>query len=422
MKAKALWTLAALLLLLAHAGAARAQRNVTFDSGIRSLRTYVAERTTAPPIIELGGSEHIVVDFDQLSHDYRRYVYQIEHCDAEWQPSEHLFESDYLTGNYVDKPIDDYAKSFNTTQLYTHYALRLPNPEVSFALAGNYRVTILDDTGDEPRPVAQAFFTVVNTKATLTATASTDTEIDRNATHQQLTIRLGFGQMKIRDARRELSIVVMQNRRKDNAVVRPAPTSVAGNALLWEHTRQLIFEAGNEYRKFELLSTRGGGLGVDNMRWFDPYYHATLYVDQPRRNYLTDEDQDGISVVRTTDGSNDDTETDYAFVHFALSTPRRADGDFYIEGNWTGNRFDPEWRMDYDEAAGCYTAAPLLKLGYYSYHYLFVPHDAPGRGLTATAEGDFYQTENEYTIIAYYAGQGMRYEEPVAALTFKFDP
>lgn len=418
MKAKVLIPLT----ICALAFTMKAQRNTPFSNSIRTLRTFVAERPTASPIIELSSGEHIAVEFDYLSHEYHRFLYRIEHCDADWNVSEDLFESDYLSGNNGEEPIDQETQSLNTMQQYTHYALRLPNERIGITLAGNYKLTLIDDTEGEPQPVAQAFFTVVNPKVTISATASTDTEIDRNDSHQQLTVRLNFNQLNVREPRKELSIVVLQNRRYDNAVIRPNATAVAPSALLWEHSRELIFPAGNEYRKFELLSTRRGNFGVDNIRWFDPYYHATLFVDEPRRNYLYDEDQDGLSVIRTTDGADSDTEADYVFVHFALNTPRRDDGDYYLNGNWTDDRLDAQWRMTYDEASGCYTAAPLLKLGYYSYQYLFVPHEQPGTGFTAPAEGDYYQTENEYTIIAYYRAQGARYEEPVGTLTFKFNP
>ncbi len=418
MKTKVLFILLSACICLT----ATAQRNTPLSSDIRTLRTYVTERPTAPPIIELGSDEHITVDFDYLSHTYHRFLYRIEHCDANWQVSEDLFDSDFLSGNNGDEPVGQEEQSRNTMQQYTHYSLRLPNENTDFLLAGNYRLTLIDDTEDSPRPVAQAYFTVVNPKVSISATASTDTEIDRNDTHQQLTIRLNYGQLNVHDPRKELSIVVMQNRRYDNAVVRPRPTSVAPSALLWEHDKDLIFKAGNEYRKFELLSTRRGNFGVDNVRWFEPYYHATLFVDEPRRNYLYDQDQDGLRIVRTTDGYDSATEADYVFVHFALQTPRRDDGDFYLNGNWTDDRLDDEWKMTYDDASGCYVAAPLLKLGYYSYQYLFVPHDSPGVGHTAQAEGDFYQTENEYTLIAFYRAQGARYEEPVGHITFKFRP
>ncbi len=415
-------TLLTYLLLFCFPVTALAQHNQVLTDNIKTLRCHVLERPDAFPSIELNGGEHISVEFDYLSHEYRRFLYRLEHCDADWVASGDLFDTDFLTGNNGEEPIEDYAKSINTNLLYTHYQLRLPNEKIGFRLAGNYRLSIIDDSGDEPTVVAQACFVVVRPSVTITAQASTDTEVDRNDTHQQLTVGVNFNGLPVRDARRELSIVVLQNRRYDNAVRRPAPTSVTAQSLLWEHARQLIFPAGNEYRKFELLDTRMGSIGVDQIRWFDPYYHATLFTDTPRRNYLYDEDQNGRSVIRTTTGGDSATEADYVFVHFSLQTPRRTDGDFYLNGDWTDDRFSDEWRLTYDDAGGCYRAAPLLKLGYYSYQYLFVPHDQPGVGQTAPAEGNFYQTENEYTLLVYHRAQGARYEEPVGVLSFRYRP
>ena len=123
MKTKVLITLTLCVL----AFPAKGQRNTPISSSIRTLRTFVAERPTAPPIIELNGDEHIAVEFDHLTHEYHRFLYRIEHCDADWNVSEDLFESDYISGNNGEEPIDQEAQSLNTMQQYTHYALRLPN-------------------------------------------------------------------------------------------------------------------------------------------------------------------------------------------------------------------------------------------------------------------------------------------------------
>ena len=43
------------------------------------------------------------------------------------------------------EPIEDYEKSFNTTVLYTHYSLRIPNENISLKLSGNYKLTVYND-------------------------------------------------------------------------------------------------------------------------------------------------------------------------------------------------------------------------------------------------------------------------------------
>ena len=40
----------------------------------------------------------ISIDFDDLTHTYRRLTYRLEHCEADWKPSVGLFESDVVDG------------------------------------------------------------------------------------------------------------------------------------------------------------------------------------------------------------------------------------------------------------------------------------------------------------------------------------
>lgn len=78
------------------------------------------------PIIQLTRGEHLEVSFDELTHEYRRYTYRIEHCDFEGKPTESLFESDYVSAAAEEGVIEDYEPSFNTTVQYTHYRFTCP--------------------------------------------------------------------------------------------------------------------------------------------------------------------------------------------------------------------------------------------------------------------------------------------------------
>ena len=61
--------------------------------------------------------------------------------------SDELFESDYIEG-FNNNPIEDYQNSINTTVLYTHYKLQIPNEECRLKMSGNYRLTIYDEDND----------------------------------------------------------------------------------------------------------------------------------------------------------------------------------------------------------------------------------------------------------------------------------
>lgn len=408
----------ALLSLLCCASAITAQRHEILDRQLHTLQVVVNDDPLLPPIMNLGGGNHLEIGFDEFSHEYHRYIYKVEHCNADWSPSTEIFESDYMNG-FNGEPIEDYEKSFNTTVLYTHYSLRIPNENISLKLSGNYKLTVYNDEGDEPVPVLTACFSLVEPGVGIGATVSANTDIDFNKSHQQVDFSVNYGLVKVIDPHRELKTVVMQNRRWDNCVVNPKPNIQAANKIEFTHNRQLIFPAGNEYHKFEILDVHIPTLNVDRMEWFDPYYHATLYPNQTSRNYLYDEDQNGAFIIRNSDDEDVATTCDYVFTHFTLKSPQLPGGEVYLNGEWTYNRFIPEYRMTYNRETQAYEATALLKQGYYNYNYLFVP-DGETQGNSGRTDGNFYETENEYIILVYHRPNGGRYDKLVGYRRMNF--
>ena len=407
-----------LLSLLCCASAITAQRHEILDRQLHTLQVVVNDDPLLPPIMNLGGGNHLEIGFDEFSHEYHRYIYKVEHCNADWSPSTEIFESDYMNG-FNGEPIEDYEKSFNTTVLYTHYSLRIPNENISLKLSGNYKLTVYNDEGDEPVPVLTACFSLVEPGVGIGATVSTNTDIDFNKSHQQVDFSVNYGLVKVIDPHRELKNVIMQNRRWDNCVVNPKPNIQAANKNEFTHNRQLIFPAGNEYHKFEILDVHIPTLNVDRMEWFDPYYHATLYPNQTARNYLYDEDQNGAFIIRNSDDEDVATTCDYVFTHFTLKSPQLPGGEVYLNGEWTYNRFIPEYRMTYNRETQAYEATALLKQGYYNYNYLFVP-DGETQGNSGRTDGNFYETENEYIILVYHRPNGGRYDKLVGYRRMNF--
>lgn len=398
-----------------------AQRNEILDGQLHTLQVIVNDDPLLPPIMNQGGHNHVEISFDEFSHEYHRYIYKVEHCNADWSPSTEIFESDFLNG-FNGEPIEDFEKSFNTTVLYTHYSLRIPNENISLKLSGNYKLTVYNDEGDEPVPVLTACFSLVEPGVGIGTAISTNTDIDFNKSHQQLDLSISYGGTKIIDPHRELQTVVLQNRRWDNCVFNPKPNIQAAHKIKFTHNRQLIFPAGNEYHKFEMLDVHIPTLNIDRMEWFDPHYHATLYPNQTARNYLYDEDQNGAFIIRNSDDMDVETTSDYVFTHFTLKSPQLSGGEVYLNGGWTYNRFIPEYRMTYNRDTQSYEATVLLKQGYYNFNYLFVP-DRSQTGNSGPTDGNFYETENEYIILVYHRPNGGRYDKLVGyrQLNFKIN-
>ena len=91
-----------------------AQEQRVYDETVRTLQVCADGNPTLPPWLALGKHQHVQVSWDQMSHDYQRYIYYVYHCDADWQVSDGIFESDWLAGTN-GQPVEDYEKSFNTT-------------------------------------------------------------------------------------------------------------------------------------------------------------------------------------------------------------------------------------------------------------------------------------------------------------------
>lgn len=397
-----------------------AQRNEIYDRGIASLQVVAGQQWLSLPIIKLGShgpNERINISFDDLTHTYHRYVYRIEHCEADWTVSDQLFSSDYIEGFQNGNTIDDIVESINTNTLYTHYSLQIPNEQCSLKMSGNYKLTVYDEN-DGNRPMFTACFMVIEPAMGVALDVTTNTDIDINKAHQQVSMQVNYGGINVTDPMSQIKTVIMQNRRWDNAKVNPRPQYIMPDGLKWEHNRDLIFQAGNEYHKYEILDVDHPSMGIDRIVWDGNDYQVYPYVCTPRTNYLYDEDANGAFYIRNSDNIENDISSEYVYVHYTLKTPQRFAGDIYVNGAWTNDQFTPEYLMTYDEINKCYTATIRQKQGYYSYQYVMV--DDNGVSQAVPSEGSFYQTENKYQALVYYRGRGERTDRLVGYQEVQF--
>lgn len=387
-------------LTLLFAVAANAQFSRSTLPSVRTTRMVLNDEWGVPPVMQLGSDDVLHFSFDEMSHIYHRYTYRIVHCNADWQQSD-LLEMDYLDG-FNDLVIEEWENSVNTTQLYTHYQFRIPNDEVLLKVSGNYRVEVFDDELDEDVPVAVFEFSVVEPLLSFDAKVSGDTDISFNDCHQQLSVAVGYPSFVASPAS-ELKAVIYQNRRRDNCVSGILPTYITGDKVEYTHNARLIFDAGNEYRRFEITDPNSPAEGVEDVIYIEPHYNVVLTMDKPRTSHSSYRDENGLYFVNTLEGYGTEIEADYVNVHFALDVPFRAGGDYYLLGDFCGNGFDDAARLMYDNEDGYYFVSIPLKLGVYNYMYVWVP-SVSGKAVNMPAEGNFYNTNNEYLIYMYYRG------------------
>ena len=382
-------------------------RSRVYTPEVKTLQVVVNQDWLSPPVMRLGTADVLHVSFDELSHNYRRYVYHLEHCEADWQPSADIFESDWLVG-FNDNTIDDYDNSLNTTVLYTHYSLQIPNDRCRLKMSGNYRLTVYDEQeGSLDEPVLMAEFRVVEPLMNVGLSVTTNTDVDFNLSHQQVSMTAVYNSLQVTHEEEQLWTVVTQNGREDTQVAGARPTSLQLGKAQWEHCRDLIFDAGNEYHKFEVLDVSHPTLGIDRMRWDGSNYHAFPFANEPRRHYVYDEDANGAFYIRNSDNIENDRTCDYVYVNYKLLTGHEyPDAHIVVDGQWATDDNADTYLMTYDETDRSYNARILQKQGYYSYQYLLLTAD--GRVRPIPEEGSFFQTENHYQAYVYYKGTGAR--------------
>ena len=397
-----------------------AQQTKILLKDIRTVQVKMAGNSHAIPMLRLGTSEQFEISFDQMSNEYHRYVYRIVHLDADFKQTEDIFENDWAESSADWNIIDDYTSSTNTVTNYTHYSLPFPNPNLRPRLSGNYRLEIRLDDHDTLIPAIDIYFYVLDQQSIVGLTGTTNTDVDWNGSHQQIRMIVDTRQLIVSNPKEEIHTVVLQNHRWDNAARNPQPDYINGTKLEWKHQRDLLFDAGNEYRRFEMLSTHYPCMGIEKLWWTGTEYQANLFTASPRSNYLYNEDRNGEMVNRTQDNDDPESQSEYIWVNFSLLSPQIPNAEIYVSGDWTYDRFLPENRLTYDEQSKAYLGSIFLKTGFYSYQYLVVPSFST-KGITGPIEGNFFQTENEYSALVYYHRRGDRYWQLVGFSEISFN-
>lgn len=372
---------------------------------IKSLQVILNDDFEALPVLQLKGHDVMHISFDELSHNYKRFTYHVEPCNPDWTPTEGLFDADWLEG-INDQPIDEYDNSINTSVLYTNYAFDFPNEQTNVRISGNYRLHIVDDETQEDAAVVE--FRVLEPITNVGLGVTTNTDIDLNGRYQQVNMTVKLNGLKVTRIDEELQTFVMQNGREDNMKVNIKPNYITPQAFQWEHNRRLIFDAGNEYHKFEVLDPRHLSMGLADVMWDKETntWHAVPYPCEQRRSYLYDEDTDGAFLLRNSDNYDAERTSEYVYMHYFLKPLREySDAHIVLNGRWTTEPLD-NYIMQYDEAEQVYKLTVMQKLGYYNYQLLLMDYD--GTTHTLPEEGSFFETENKYQALVYYKATSER--------------
>jgi hypothetical protein len=140
-----------------------------------------------------------------------------------------------------------------------------------------------------------------------------------------------------------------------------------------------------------------------------------LYTNAARANfpYSFTQDVNGDFVPNNVNATNPQIEADYVWVYFSLSAPTfRLNKNIYVGGMFNNYNMSPEYKLDYNAQKGIYEKAVLVKQGFTNYKYTIADEKGVIDNENAI-DGNFYQTENDYTALVYYRENMDRYDRVV---------
>lgn len=412
----------ALLILILHSLLSSGQSDY-FEAGrlryddrsyqpyIKTVQLFRTGSEVSNPVIDLYGGETLTLRFDDLDDQSKDLQYKVLHCTWNWQPSS-LLESDYLDGMWSDR-IRNRDFSFNTLVPYVHYNLELPNESMRITRSGNYLLVVYEE-GNPDQPLLSRRFMVVEPGIELSGRIRDARNASDRRYRQELSIELLQKDVLATDPFGQLKLVLMQNMRWDDLRL-PKPQFINGNKILFQDSKELVFDGGNEYRNFDLRSLLYNTEFVEHIELLDNATRVDLRLSEKRNIsvYQSVPDLNGRYFVKNQEGFDDPLESDYVQVRFTLkSETPYVDGNLYVFGALYDRRVDEASKMVYSEKMGVYFHQALVKQGWYDYQFAFLADTAEVADL-GFIEGNHSQAENDYLVLVYYHDRQMNYDRLV---------
>ncbi|WP_299012117.1 DUF5103 domain-containing protein [uncultured Polaribacter sp.] len=387
---------------------------ISFSQHIKTIQLRPLQENVFTAIVPLGTV--LELSFDDLEADSKDYQYKIEHMTYDWKKSR-LLPSQYING-FDQNYIIDVTNSFNTFQSYSHYAVRIPNVNTEITKSGNYLLSVLDEYDDV---VFTRKFVLFENLATVGVTVERSRNTKTENSQQTIQFSVNHPNIAINNPGLEVNVAIVKNNNWQETISNLQPTFFKPNQLLYTYTNKTNFWGDNEYLHFDSKIIRNKSLNIVRVTHdevFNHYIYPTTYNEF--LEYTYNPDINGQFVVRTLEGKDNNTEADYALMHFTLEVDEMfKEKEVYVYGAFNNFNTSDKNRMYYNPKNQTYNASILLKQGFYN--YTFVTSEKDNILNTKDIRGSFFETENEYTVIAYYKPFGSLFDRVIGVGTGFFD-
>ncbi len=388
--------------------------NINYKPEVQTVLLYADENQLSDPIIPLDDMiGRLTLSFDIIDGEGEVLNYTFIHCSHDWHPSD-IQRLQYASGYESDR-LDDYAFSRNTLIEYVNYQLKFPREEMLPLISGNYLLVVYGDDMNDLYFTRR--FMVVDEKAHVGATVPRyPDDLTLTDTHQQLNVRVNMSNYLTGNTQQNSFLTICQNGRWDNAVEGLKPTYVYPDYISYEHHPQTVFEATNQYRRFNTSNFYFQSENLAHIRQTDESFEIDIATceSRARKAYTSYEDIHGEKFIYVEDENLDNsTEADYCRVNFFYkSEAPLTHEDLYIMGALNDWCFNESNKMAYDYRLHGYTCSMVLKQGYYN--FMFVTLDRQTHEIkTDMTAGNHWETNNVYKLYFYFFNALKGYDELV---------
>ncbi len=388
-------------------------KNKIYSDSIHTVLLHRVDWALANADIALNSNEQLSLSFDDFSINTKNYSYTIEHCTHDWKSSE-LSKMEFLSG-FHDLPINNFEQSFNTYQKYWHYSVEFPNSDFQISKSGNYLLKVFQDN-DEEKLILTRRFRVYEDLMSVTAEIKRPTDANGMYTHHEIDFSIVQTGYQVSDVYNNLHVVLQQNNRWDNAIFNLTPQFIRDNELLYDYNGDNWFKAGNEFRYFDTKSFQFKNDRIHSINFDDGRYSFELLPEPKRgfKRYILYDDINGRRYIQIEDSQDNNLDADYVQVKFTVPEDREnQDQDLYIVGEFSDWQLKDKYKLKYNADFKRYFLETILKQGYYNF-YIATSDKGKKEIDLQEYEGNFWQTENEYTIGVYAYDFDGSYERLVA--------
>ena len=370
---------------------------------IKSIQFQGGSQQAQLPIVKLG--ESISLSFDDLRGTEEDFYYRITHHNFDWSLSD-LSKGEYLDG-FDDVRIEQYVNSLNSLQLYSHYEVRFPNRETrGFKKSGNYMIHLYDDNGVL---VFTRKFMLVEEQVGVGVSIKRSRDLKYINEKQTVQFTVYPYELLLINPNQAVKTVIIQNNNLNRVIDHLKPQYTMGQDLIYRYDKEASFWAGNEFLNFDSKEARVANVGIRRIELNEVFEHF-LYTQNPRaqRPYTFNPDINGNFVIRALGTNDSRIEAEYILTHFSLRYEPQENERIFVYGNFNNYAAHSNNELFYNPESGLMETILFLKQGFYNYTFASQIENAPldlGR-----INGNYWETENEYTVLVYYKGPGERYD------------